>query len=263
MTRAFARCVALATVAAAAAASAADPASAPTDVTIVLVHGALLDGSSWRGVYDSLTTDGYRVRIVQEPLTGLADDVAATQRVIAQVDGPVILVGHSYGGEVITEAGADPKVRALVYVAALQPDVGETGNQLAGRLPGTVPSADFRISADGFASLETNRFAGDVGADLPPAQARYLAQAQMPIAAKALNTAVSAAAWHDRPSYGIVATADCALNPALAQWMYRRSHSAVTAILASHLVLISHPVDVARVIERAARDTGEDAAARR
>ena len=231
----------------------AAPAATGQAQTIVLVHGALIDGSSWRGVYDILTKDGYRVRIVQQPLTGLADDVAATQRVIDQLAGPVVLVGHSYGGTIITVAGADPKVRALVYVAALQPDVGETTNQLAASMPGATPGTDFRQTKDGFVYLDPAKFGADFGADLPPARAKFMANAQIPLAAAALDAPVTVAAWHDKPSYGIVATEDRALNPKLARWMYNRSGAKVTEVKASHAVFISHPAAVARVIERAAR----------
>jgi pimeloyl-ACP methyl ester carboxylesterase len=234
--------------------------SAPigTVKNIVLVHGAITDGSGWRGVYDILTKDGYRVSVVQQPLTGLADDVAATKRVIDQQDGPVVLVGHSYGGTMITVAGADPKVRALVYVAAVQPDVGETTNQLAASMPGTAPSSDFRPTGDGFIFIDPTKFAADVAADVPPAQAKYMASAQMPVAAAAFDAPVTVAAWRDRPSYGIVATADRALNPMLARWMYQRSGAKMTEIKASHLVYISQPGAVARVIQRAARSIGDN-----
>jgi pimeloyl-ACP methyl ester carboxylesterase len=227
---------------------------------IVLVHGANNDGSAWRGVYDILTKDGYRVSVVQQPLTGLADDVAATKRVIDRQEGPVILVGHSYGGTIITVAGADPKVRALVYVAALQPDVGETTNKLAASMPGRVPSSDFKPTKDGFIFIDPTKFAADVGADLPPALAQFMANSQMPVAAAAFDAPVTVAAWHDKPNYGIVATADHALNPKLAHWMYERSGARVTEIKASHLVYISHPGEVAGVIEKAARSVGENAA---
>ena len=226
---------------------------------IVLVHGAATDGSGWRGVYDILTKDGYRVSIVQQPLTGLADDVAAAKRVIDQQDGPLVLVGHSYGGTIITVAGADPKVRALVYVAALQPDVGETSNQLAASIPGKVPASDLMTTSDGFIFVDPSKFAADVAADLPPALARYIAHAQMPVAAAAFDAPVSLAAWHDKPSWGIVTTEDRALNPALARWMYQRSGAKVTEIKASHLVYISHPAAVAAVIENAARSVKGDA----
>jgi pimeloyl-ACP methyl ester carboxylesterase len=243
-----------------AASPAAEAASAATGSVknIVLVHGANTDGSGWRGVYDILTKDGYRVSVVQQPLTGLADDVAATKRVIDQQDGPVILVGHSYGGAIITVAGADPKVRALVYVAAVQPDVGETTSQLAASMPGAVPSSDLKPTSDGFIFVDATKFAADVAADLPPAQARYMANAQMPVAAAAFDAPVTIAAWRDKPSYGIVATADRALNPMLARWMYKRSGAEMTEIKASHLVYISRPGAVARVIERAAHPIGEN-----
>jgi pimeloyl-ACP methyl ester carboxylesterase len=238
--------------------SAARPEEIAIVKNIVLVHGANNDGSAWRGVYDILTKDGYRVSIVQQPLTGLADDVAATKRVVDRQEGPVILVGHSYGGTIITVAGADPKVRALVYVAALQPDVGETANKLAASMPGLAPSSDFKATSDGFIFIDPAKFAADVGADLPPAQAQFMANSQMPIAAAAFETPAAVAAWHDKPSYGIIATADHALNPKLARWMYKRSRAEVVEIKASHLVYISHPHEVASVIERAARASAEN-----
>jgi pimeloyl-ACP methyl ester carboxylesterase len=228
---------------------------APTTepINIVLVHGALTDGSTWKGVYDVLTRDGFRVRVVQQPLTGLADDVAATVRVIDQLDGPVVLVGHSYGGTVITVAGADPKVKALVYVAALQPDVGETTNQLSSSKPGKVPVSDLFASQDGFLFFQPARFPADVGADVPAAQARFMAEAQMPVAAAAFQAQVTVAAWHDKPSFGVVATEDLELSPELARWMYKRAGTKVTEIKGSHLVYISQPRVVANVIEAAAR----------
>lgn len=233
----------------------AAPAATGTVKSIVLVHGALVDGSSWRGVYDILSRDGYQVSVVQEPLTGLADDVAATRRVIDRQHGPVILVGHSYGGTVITVAGADPKVRALVYVAALQPDVGETTNRLASSMPGTVPVSDLETTRDGFVFLDPHRYAADLAADLPRAEAQFMARSQVPVAAAAFDAPVTVAAWRSKPSYGIIATADRELNPKLARWMYERSGTKVSEIDAGHLVYISHPEAVARVIERAARDS--------
>lgn len=228
-------------------------ASASEPINIVLVHGALTDGSTWRGVYDVLTKDGFRVRVVQQPLTSLAEDVAATTRVIDQLDGPVVLVGHSYGGTVITVAGADPKVKALVYVAALQPDVGETTNQLSSSKPGKVPRSDLIATPDGFLFVDPGKFPADVGADIPAAQARFLAQAQMPVAAAAFAAPVKIAAWHDKPSFGVIATEDLELSAELAHWMYARAGTKVTQIKGSHLVYISHPRAVASVIEAAAR----------
>jgi pimeloyl-ACP methyl ester carboxylesterase len=264
MTVAYALRVTLAALVVATSASVeAGPAAIDPVKNIVLVHGALTDGSSWRGVYDILRKDGYRVSVVQQPLTGLVDDVAAAKRVIDQQDGPVILVGHSYGGTIITVAGADPKVRALVYVAALQPDVGETTNQLAASMPGATPGSDLKPTGDGFIFLDPTKFAADVAADLPRAQANYMANSQMPVAAAAFDAPVTVAAWRDKPSYGIVATADRALNPNLARWMYKRSGAKTTEIKASHLVYISHPVEVASVIEKAARSVRETTATSR
>jgi pimeloyl-ACP methyl ester carboxylesterase len=191
--------------------------------------------------------------MVQQPLTGLDEDVAATKRVLDQQDGPVILVGHSYGGTIITVAGADPKVRGLVYVAALQLDVGETTNQLAASMPGVAPSSDLRPTKDGFIFFDSTKFAVEVAADLAPAQAKYMAHAQMPVAATVFDAPMTVAAWRDKPSYGIVATSDRELNPMLARWMYKRSGARMTEIKGSHLVYISQPSAVAGVIETAAR----------
>jgi pimeloyl-ACP methyl ester carboxylesterase len=228
--------------------SAPSPAAA---VSIVLVHGALIDGSSWRGVYDVLTRDGYRVSIVQQPLTGFDDDVAATKRVLDQQDGPVVLVGHSYGGSLITVAGSDPRVKALVYVAALQPDIGETSGEVAPPMP--PASNDLKPTKDGFVFLDPVKFAADFGADLPKAQAEFMAHSQMPVSGAAFNAKLTVAAWRDKPSYAIIATEDRALDPERARWMAKRAGSKVTVVKASHAVHISHPRAVARVIETAAR----------
>jgi pimeloyl-ACP methyl ester carboxylesterase len=228
--------------------------SAPSpvaDVTIVLVHGALIDGSSWRGVYDVLAKDGYRVSTVQLPLTGFDEDVAATKRVLDQQDGPVILVGQSYGGSIITVAGSDPKVKALVYVAALQPDVGESSAEAAP--PKTQASSDLRPTKDGFIFLDPAKFAADVGADLPKATAEFMARSQMPILRGAFSTKLTVAAWHDKPSYVIIATEDRELDLSVARRMADRAGSKVTFLKGSHLIHISQPRAVARVIEAAAR----------
>ncbi len=250
--------MAVAVAVAASPAASAGSAAIAAAKNIVLVHGANTDGSGWRAVHDILIRDGYRVSVVQQPLTGLNEDVAATKRVIDQQEGPVILVGHSYGGTIITIAGADPKVRALVYVAALQPDVGETTSQLAARMPGKVPPGDLKLTSDGFIFVDPTKFAADVAADLPPRHAKYMANSQVPVAAAAFDAPVTVAAWRDKPSYGIIATADRALNPLLARWMYRRSGAKITEIKASHLVYISRPAAVARVIETAARSIKDD-----
>jgi pimeloyl-ACP methyl ester carboxylesterase len=230
----------------------AQSASSPmAGVTIVLVHGALIDGSSWRGVYDVLTKDGYRVSVVQQPLTGLDKDVAATKRILDQQDGPVILVGHSYGGSIITVAGADPKVKALVYVAALQPDVGESSAEVAP--PMKPASDDLKPTKDGFVFIDPATFAADVGADLPKATADFMARSQMPVSGAAFSEKLTVAAWRDKPSYAIIASEDRALDPAIARRMAERARSKVTVLKGSHLVHISQPRAVARVIEAAAR----------
>jgi len=217
---------------------------------IVLVHGALVDGSSWRAVYDILKRDGYRVSVVQEPLTSLDEDVAATKRVLDLQDGPVVLVGHSYGGTIITVAGADPKVRALVYVAALQPDAGESTGELAGRMPS--PSNDIKNTKDGFLYLDPSKFTAAFP-DLPKPQAGFMAASQVPVSAAAFSAKVTVAAWHDKPSFAILATQDRQLSPDLAHWMYQRSGAKVTEVKASHLVYVTQPRAVAKVIEQAAR----------
>lgn len=230
----------------------AQSAAPPTSpVSIVLVHGALIDGSSWRSVYDVLTKDGYRVSIVQVPLTSFYEDVAATKRVLDQQDGPVVLVGNSYGGQIITVAGSEPNVKALVYVAALQPDIDEASGEVYPPMP---PASEHLVATkDGFVSDDPTKFAADVGADLPKAQAEFMAHSQMPVLGAVFNVKLTVAAWHDKPSYAIIATQDRELNPELAQRMAKRAGSKVTLVRASHLVQISQPRAVARVIETAAR----------
>jgi pimeloyl-ACP methyl ester carboxylesterase len=228
--------------------------SAPSpiaDVTIVLVHGALIDGSSWRGVYDVLTKDGFRVNIAQPPMTGLNEDVGATKRVIDQLHGPVILVGNSYGGSIITAAGSDPKVKALVYVAALQPDIGETSAEVAP--PKKQLTSDLRMTKDGFISLDPDKFVPEIGADLPKATGDFMARSQMPILGSAFSTKLTAAAWHDKPSYAIIATEDHELDPEVARRMADRAGSKVIVLKGSHLIFVSNPRAVAGVIETAAR----------
>ena len=208
-------------------------------------------GSSWRGVYDVLTRDGFHVSIAQPPMTGLDDDVAATQRVLDQLDGPVILVGNSYGGSVITVAGTDPKVKALVYVAALQPDVGETSAQAAP--PKQHATNDLKVTKDGFIFLDPSKFGAELGAGLPRATVDFMAHAQTPILGAAFSTKLTSAAWHDKPSYAIVASEDRQLDFVTAQRMAKRAGSKVTILKGGHLIFISQPRAVAHVIEAAAR----------
>ncbi len=217
---------------------------------IVLVHGAFADGSGWQPVYQRLVDRGFLVTVVQEPETGLADDVAATLRAIETVDGPLVLVGHSWGGQVITEAGAHPRVAALIYVAALVPDVGESTNSLHARIP--AASTAVIAGADGFLRIDPEQFGADFAADLPTRDADFMAHAQVPIRAEALDAPAAAAAWRDRPSYGIVAGADRTINPDLERWMYERAGAEITEVPgSSHVVMLSHPDVVADVIERA------------
>ena len=225
--------------------------SKPAAKDIVIVHGALVDGSGWRAVYDILSKDGFHVSIVQEPLTGLAEDVDATRRVVDQQKGPVVLVGHSYGGSVITEAGADPKVSALVYVAALQPDVGEASGQLLSKF--AAPNDAMRATPDKYFYLPPAKFHETFAADVSPSEAQFMADSQDPLAEKALGAQVSVAAWRTKPSYAILTTQDHMVSPQLQRWMYQRSGARVTEVSASHAVFISQPATVARVIEAAAK----------
>src|SRR5215831_6693379 len=231
----------------------AEPKANGATRNIVIVSSAFADGSGWRAVHDILEKDGYRVTIVQNPLTGLADDVAATKRILDLQDGPVVLVGHSYGGSVVSIAGADPKVSRLVYVAALQPDVGETAGQLLSKFPDRNTAA--QPAGEGYLRLDPAKFPATYAADVAPAEARFMADSQIPIAQSVFSAPTTAAAWHTKPSYAILTTQDIAANPDLQRWEYQRSGAKVTAVEASHAVYISHPKIVARVIEEAAEST--------
>jgi pimeloyl-ACP methyl ester carboxylesterase len=226
----------------------------PKDV--IIVHGALVDASGWRAVYDILSKDGFHVTIVQEPLTSLAEDVEATKRAIDQETGPVVLVGHSYAGAVITDAGADPKVSALVYVAALQPDVGEASGKLLSKFAppnDAMRAAKNRANPDKYFFIPPAKFRETYAADVPAADAQFLADSQQELAEKALGAPVSVAAWRTKPSYAILTTQDHVISPELQRWMYQRSGSKVTEVGASHAVFVSQPDAVARVIETAAK----------
>jgi pimeloyl-ACP methyl ester carboxylesterase len=241
---------ALALVSAAAAPAFADPVK-----NIVLVHGAFADGSGWRRVADILVKDGYTVSIVQEPGTSLADDVAATNRILDRQSGPAVLVGHSYGGAVITVAGNNAHVASLVYVAAFAPDEGE---KLGPLLTSVAPAANsIAPTADGFLLVDPAKFPADFAADLPAAEARFMAVSQMPLNAAILGTPITAPAWKSKPSYGVVATQDRMINPELERTMYKRAGAKVTEIKGSHAVFISRAGEVARLIERAAKESGQ------
>ena len=217
---------------------------------IVLVHGAFVDGSGWNAVSDILVAHGYAVSIVQPPETSLDDDIAATNRVLDQQDGPAVLVGHSYGGAVITGAGNNPHVAALVYVAAFQPDVGESLGSLGAKMP---PAGKPLIpSADGFLFIDRANFHADFAADVDIATTALMARSQVPLSIKAASAPTTAPAWKVKPSYAIVATQDRSINPDLERFMYKRSGSITTEIVASHAVYISQPKAVAAIIEKAA-----------
>jgi pimeloyl-ACP methyl ester carboxylesterase len=228
----------------------AAPATGPVR-NVVLVHGAFADGSGWKPVADILRKDGYTVSIVQQPETSLADDVAATNRILDRLSGPAVLVGHSYGGAIITEAGNNAHVASLVYVAAFAPDEGE---QL-GPLTGTNPPAAKSIAptSDGYLLIDQAKFPTDFAPDLPLAEAKFMAISQVPINAKIFTTPITAPAWKTKPSYGIVATQDRMINPNLERSMYERAHAKVTEVKGSHVIFLSQPRAVAKVIEQAAR----------
>jgi pimeloyl-ACP methyl ester carboxylesterase len=227
---------------------------------IVLVHGAFADGSGWRGVYDELTSRGYRVSIVQNPLTSFEDDVAATRRVLARQDGPSILVGHSYGGSVITEAGSDSGVVGLVYVAAFAPEIGQSTLDQYAEIP---PPPNFQpdVQADGFAYLKTDTFVAGFAADAGE-DAAFLRDSQVPIAMSALQAKVTTAAWRLKPSWYVVATEDGAIAPELLRSTARRIGAVTTEVRGSHVVFLTQPRAVADVIEQAAQGAaGSQAAA--
>jgi pimeloyl-ACP methyl ester carboxylesterase len=223
---------------------------------VVLVHGAFADGSGWRGVYDDLTARGYRVTIVQNPLTSLQDDVAATTRALARQDGPAILVGHSWGGVVITEAGVHPNVAGLVYVSALAPDAGETTAQ---QYAGYPPATEFVIDtgADGFGFVNPARFKAGFAADLSDANAAFLRDSQVPINMSVFGTRLTNAAWRSRPSWAVISTEDKAFGTGMLLGMARRIGATIVEIPGSHAAYVSQPRAVADVIDRAAQGAGQ------
>lgn len=217
---------------------------------IVLVHGFFANGSGWQGVAKILKQDGFNVAVVQEPETSLADDVKATTRAVEGMDGNSILVGHSYGGVVITEAGNHAKVAGLVYVSAYQPDVGETLRDLSSKMPPATKG--IKATPDGHLYFDPAVFHGDFAADLPVADAEFMAISQVMPAVQAANTAITQAAWKTKPSWAVVSTADRTINPDLQRYMTRRAGSKIVDINGSHVAFIAHPAEVAKVIEQAA-----------
>ena len=219
---------------------------------IVLVHGAWADGSGWEGVYDILTKDGYNVSVVANPDTGVADDVAATQRVLDRQVGPVILVGHSYGGVVITEAGVDPKVVGLVYIAAFGPDEGETAGQYLpkGPLPITV-------SKDGLAFFNRDAFLGGFAPDVPMATRVFMYDTQVPLAVSVFSAPITHPAWRTKPSWYLVSSNDQVIPPDVERMYAKRMKATTREVAGSHVAFISHPDIAARLIEDAAKGAGD------
>ncbi|TDV16487.1 alpha/beta hydrolase [Paraburkholderia caballeronis] len=237
------------------AATATTPTAAAAPVkNVVLVHGFFADGSGWQAVSKILTRDGYKVSVVQEPETSFDDDVKATRRVIDAQDGPSILVGHSYGGAVVTEAGNDAKVAGLVYVAAFQPDTGESPLDLTKKMPPATKA--IKATADGYLYFDPAQFRADFAADVPAAEAQFMAASQVMPAAQSFGVPITQAAWRTKPSWAVVATADRAINPDLERFMTKRAGSTTVEIPSSHAAYISHPVEVAKLIEQAARHAG-------
>ncbi|MDV9187040.1 alpha/beta hydrolase [Streptomyces sp. SR27] len=220
---------------------------------IVLVHGGFVDGSGWQGVYDHLTADGYRVAVVQNPTLTLAGDVAATHQVLDALDGPAVLVGHSYGGVVITEAGTHANVAALAYIAAFAPDEGESVSSLIADPPPGAPVPPILPPQDGFLFLDRDRFAASFAADVPENVAAFMADSQVPWGVDALGGTVSEPAWQTKPSWYLVATDDRMIPPPAQRAMSERAKATVTETPGSHAVYVSRPAVVAAVIAQATR----------
>ena len=219
---------------------------------IVLVHGGFVDGSGWAGVYNILKKKGYDVLIVQNPTKSLADDVAVTKAAIASQNRDVILVGHSYGGVVVTEAGNDPKVAGLVYIAAFAPDQGESVGSLIANPPPGAPVPPILPPKDGYLFLDRNKFAASFAADVEPEAASFMADSQVPWGLDALNGAVSAPAWKTKPSHYLVASDDKMIPPPAQRAMAGRAKAQVMEVPGSHAVYVSNPAKVAEIIDRAA-----------
>jgi pimeloyl-ACP methyl ester carboxylesterase len=221
---------------------------------VVLVHGGFVDGSGWQGVYDLLVADGFRVSVVQNPTLSLEDDVIVTRRAIDACGGPVVLVGHSYGGVVISEAGTDENVEALVYIAAFAPDKGESVNTLIADPPPGAPVPPILPPQDGFLFLDREKFGASFAADLPAKQAGFMADSQVPWGVDALGGQVSDPAWRSKPSWYLVASDDRMIPPPAQRAMAERAGATVVEAAGSHSIYVSQPAVVAGLIEEAARN---------
>jgi pimeloyl-ACP methyl ester carboxylesterase len=219
---------------------------------VVLVHGGFVDGSGWQGVYESLSRDGFRVSIVQNPTLSLEGDAQATRQIIDAQDGPVVLVGHSYGGAVITEAGTHPSVAALVYICAFAPDKGESVGSLIAGFPADGPQPPILPPRDGFLFLDRDKFHASFAADLPAEQAAFMADAQVPWNVAAPAAAITEASWRTKPSWYLVTTEDHMIPPSAQRTMAGRIGATQSEVTASHSVYVSQPEPVATLIAQAA-----------
>jgi pimeloyl-ACP methyl ester carboxylesterase len=223
-------------------------------ISVVLVHGGFVDGSGWQGVHDILTTDGYEVIVVQNPTITLYDDAAITKRAIASAKHPVVLVGHSYGGAVITEAGIDPKVGSLAYIAAFAPDAGESLQSLLGNPVPGEPVPPLLPPQDGFLALDKDRFPASFAADVDPATAKFMADAQVPWGLDAVGQPVTTPAWKSKPTFYLVATNDHMIPPRAQREMAHRAGAEIVEVEGSHAVYVSQPGAVAQLIRQAAAE---------
>jgi pimeloyl-ACP methyl ester carboxylesterase len=235
--------------------------SGTSALTVVLVHGGFVDGAGWEGVYHVLKRDGYAVSIVQNPTTSLADDVAATRLVIAQAKGPVVLVGHSYGGAVITEAGTDPKVAGLVYITAFAPDKGESVQSLIQNPPPGAPVPPILPPVNNYLFLDKAKFRASFAADVDEDKAAFMADSQVPWGVSALAGAVSEPAWRTRPSWYLIATEDKMIPPPAQRQMATRAGATIAEAAGSHAIYVSKPEAVTALIEQAARSVSAKASA--
>ena len=220
---------------------------------VVLVHGGFVDGSGWQSVYKALKKDGYDVTVVQNSTTSLADDVATTKRALATLNGPAILVGHSYGGAVITEAGTDPKVAGLVYIAAFAPDKGESVGSLIKGFPSGGPQPPILPPVDGFLMLDKAKFPGSFAGDVSPEEAAFMADSQVPWGLGAISGTISEPAWRTKPSWYLVTTEDKMIPPDAQRTMSKRAGTTVVEVKGSHAIYVSQPQAVAHIIEAAAK----------
>lgn len=220
---------------------------------VVLVHGGFVDGSGWQSVYKALKKDGYDVTVIQNSTTSLADDVATTKRALATLNGPAILVGHSYGGAVITEAGTDPKVAGLVYIAAFAPDKGESVGSLIKGFPAGGPQPPILPPVDGFLMLDKAKFPASFAGDVSPEEAAFMADSQVPWGLGAISGTITEPAWRTKPSWYLVTTEDKMIPPDAQRSMSKRAGTRVVEVKGSHAIYVSQPQAVAHIIEAAAK----------